>query len=162
MQVHLRRMIAASLHMSDDQKLVRKLRKRSTFSGKSATILAASPALLYASSLFQTHVHFAILARTRTRAHPAILCFYLHLFTGRAQLICAQRNKGEGFCPSTFTLRFTRERESAMPPLLLRNMHKCRPQIAYSREGTGEDPGEGERPFLRKTFTPNSLIHCKM
>lgn len=36
---------AASLHMSDDQKLVRKLRKRSTFSRKSATILAASPDL---------------------------------------------------------------------------------------------------------------------
>ena len=49
-----------------------------------------------------------------------------------------------------------------MLPLLLLDMHKCRPQITYSREGAGEDPGEGERPFLRKTFTPNSLIHCKM
>lgn len=99
MQVHLRRMIAASLHMSDDQKPVRKLRKRSTFSGKSATILAASPALLYASSLFQTHVHFAILARTRTHAHPAILCFYLHLFTDPSELVVIQLIRGEGFTP---------------------------------------------------------------
>ena len=96
------------------------------------------------------------------RARQAVFVFCLHLFTGRAQLICAQRNRGEDFCPSTFTLRFTRERESAMPPLLLLDMHKCRPQITYSREGTGEDLGEGGRPFLRKTFTPNSLIQCKM
>ena len=47
-----------------------------------------------------------------------------------------------------------------MTPLLLLDMHKCRPQITYSREGTGEDLGEGERPFLRKTFTHNSVIHC--
>gem|GEM_PF-6258148 len=47
-----------------------------------------------------------------------------------------------------------------MLPLLLRNMHKCRPQITYSREGAGEDPSEGDRPFLRKAFTPNAVIHC--
>ena len=34
--------------------------------------------------------------------------------------------------------------------------------MTYSREGAGEDLGEGERPFLRKTFIPNSLTHCKM
>lgn len=96
---HLRRMIAASLHMSDNRKLVRKLRKRSTFSGKSATILAALPEVLYASLLFQTHVHFAILARTRTRAHPAILCFYLHLFTDPSELVVIQLIRGEGFAP---------------------------------------------------------------
>lgn len=71
-----------------------------------------------------------------------------------AQLICTQRNKGEGFCPSTFTRRFTRERESVMLPLLLRNMHKCRPKITYSREGAGEDLGEGERPFFAKNLHP--------
>ena len=47
-----------------------------------------------------------------------------------------------------------------MSPLLLLDMHKCRPQITYSREGAGEDLGEGERPFLRKAFTPNAVIHC--
>ena len=101
-------------------------------------------------------------SRVRVRARQAVFVFCLHLFTGSAQLISTQRNKGEGFYPSTFTLRFTRERESAMSSLLLRNMHKCRPQITYSREGAGEDLGEGERPFLRKTFTPNSLTYCKM
>ena len=43
-----------------------------------------------------------------------------------------------------------------MPPLLLLDMHKCRPQITYSREGAGEDPGEGEGPFCEK---PSPLIH---
>lgn len=108
------------------------------------------------------HLNFSSILSSRVRARQEVFVFCLHLFTGRAQLICAQRNKGEGFCPSTFTLPFTLERESAMLPLLLRNMHKCRPQITYSREGAGEDLGEGERPFLRKTFTPNSLTYCKM
>ena len=108
------------------------------------------------SSHFTLSCRRACIQCESSRARQAVFVFCLHLFTGRAQLICAQRNKGEGFCPSTFTLRFTRERESAMSPLLLRNMHKCRPQITYSREGVGEDLGEGERPFCEK---PSPLIH---
>lgn len=99
MEDHLRRMIAAPLHMSDYRKQVRKLRKWSTFSGKSTTIFAALPEVLYASLLFQTHVHFAILARTRTRAHPTILCFYLHLFTLPLKGVVIQLISGEGFTP---------------------------------------------------------------
>ena len=50
-------------------------------------------------SSFLPHVHIATFARTRTRAHPAILCFYLHMFTHRRKLFVNQLLRGEGFTP---------------------------------------------------------------
>lgn len=88
--------------------------------------------------------------------------FCLHSFTGWAQHICAQRNRGEGFYPSAFTHLFIGERESVVLPLLLLDMHKCSLTILYASAVVSEDLGEEKMPFPRKAFTSNAMIHCKM
>ena len=47
------------------------------------------------------------LARTHTRAYPAIFDFCVHLFTNTLQNTVYKWVKGEGFTPFSFTLAFT-------------------------------------------------------
>ena len=53
----------------------------------------------YTEFLFPPHVHIATFARTCTRAHPAIICFFLHLFTCAWKVFVNQLFRGEGIAP---------------------------------------------------------------